>query len=758
MPRYAIRFIAGEGQIVPVGQVVPITPMVLVTTVADGLAAPDAPVLFVAGGDSTVAGASSFLTTTGASGIATGLASVSWRLGASALGYALTASIPGTNIRDTCAATATPSVAAVIAAASTQSQSTGVSTLVPTAPSVLVTDTNGNPIAGMTVTFAVTGGGGALTGASPVTNAQGLATLSSWTTGGSPGLNTVTATAASLTGSPVTFTANATATVPTGIALNGGDGQTGIVAGQNGTALSVLVTGAGATPIVGVTVTWTAVTGGGSIPGASVTNGSGIAAAIPTSGVTVGVNTYSATVAGVAGSVPFTLTSVAGAVAELVLQTQPSNAGSSGTALPGQPVVLLRDANHNINLTATTTITATVISGPGSVTAGGTKAAVAGVATFTALTITDVTGQNNLLQFSDGTRTVSAAQATSIAPPVPDRILITTGPTTSTEDIPMGAVVVRVADASNVTVPGYAGAVTVAIGTNPGGSTLTGTLTVNCVNGLATFSDLVLNNIGTGYTLTFTGSVGITPVTSAAFNVITASALYPNLPGGLSTIFWDDCTLTKAVVGDYPVKTVAGQSAHLTGKWAMNGTLSIQTDLTAPLGRPTVTQGQWPGPTPGPATVAGNGKWSWGGWPGTSGSPQFDEIYVSYYGNLKGNGTTYECEATQTKLFFIGSGDTNQGSTNILCIKGAGSNQGKTSWPFYFVQQSNAGIFGTTINRNQNNGFSSQQGVWTVGNWAQTEVYMKMSTLGVETRTPADGACENIDGEPPRTYHRKGRL
>jgi hypothetical protein len=34
-----------------------------------------------------------------------------------------------------------------------------------------------------TVTFAVTAGGGTLTGATPVTNSAGIATLGSWTTG-----------------------------------------------------------------------------------------------------------------------------------------------------------------------------------------------------------------------------------------------------------------------------------------------------------------------------------------------------------------------------------------------------------------------------------------------------------------------------------------------------------------------------------------------------------------------------------------------
>jgi hypothetical protein len=58
------------------------------------------------------------------------------------------------------------------------------------------------------VDFAVTGGGGSLTGAAQTSSASGVATVGSWTLGSTVGTNTVTATSAGLTGSPVQFTAN----------------------------------------------------------------------------------------------------------------------------------------------------------------------------------------------------------------------------------------------------------------------------------------------------------------------------------------------------------------------------------------------------------------------------------------------------------------------------------------------------------------------------------------------------------------------
>ena len=80
------------------------------------------------------------------------------------------------------------------------------------APTVLVRDVSNNPVAGVAVTFGVTGGGGAVAPTTPVaTNASGIATLTSWTLGTVAGANTMSATATGLAGSPVSFTATGTA-------------------------------------------------------------------------------------------------------------------------------------------------------------------------------------------------------------------------------------------------------------------------------------------------------------------------------------------------------------------------------------------------------------------------------------------------------------------------------------------------------------------------------------------------------------------
>jgi hypothetical protein len=98
-----------------------------------------------------------------------------------------------------------------IAAYAGDGQSATVGTAVATAPSVLVTDANHNPVSGVSVTFAVASGGGSATGTSATTDVNGIAAVGSWTLGATVGANTLTATSAGLTGSPVTFSATAIA-------------------------------------------------------------------------------------------------------------------------------------------------------------------------------------------------------------------------------------------------------------------------------------------------------------------------------------------------------------------------------------------------------------------------------------------------------------------------------------------------------------------------------------------------------------------
>jgi hypothetical protein len=83
------------------------------------------------------------------------------------------------------------------------------------------------------------------------------------------------------------------------------------------------------------------------------------------------------------------------------------------------------------------------------------------------------------------------------------------------------AVQVTVTDASGNPVPSYTGTVTIAIGHNGGlvvAGTLSGTKTVTAVNGVATFSDLSIDQPGNGYTLVISAG-GVVGAESAPFNI-----------------------------------------------------------------------------------------------------------------------------------------------------------------------------------------------------------------------------------------------
>src|SRR2546429_8025979 len=95
------------------------------------------------------------------------------------------------------------------------------------------------------------------------------------------------------------------------------------------------------------------------------------------------------------------------------------------------------------------------------------------------------------------------------------------------------AVQVAALDPAGNLVPTFTGNVTVALGNNPGGSTLGGTTTVAAGGGVVTFSDLTLDKTAPGYWLTATG---LGSATSSSFNIIAGPVTHPVLGTPPSTI------------------------------------------------------------------------------------------------------------------------------------------------------------------------------------------------------------------------------
>lgn len=249
---------AGNNQQAPVGRLVPIAPTVMVRN-ASGGGVPGAVVTFaVASGGGSVVGSRQVTDATGAATVG------GWFLGPLPGTNTLTASSPGLP-PVTFTATATAGVAATMVAASQTAQTAPAGTDVADPPSVIVRDAQGVPVSGVSVTFTVSAGGGTVVGSPATTSALGVAKVTSWKLGPVVGPNTVTATASGLPS--VTFEATGTAGAAATVVAAAGTNQTAVQGTGVATRPTVRVTDGGGNPVIGATVTFAVIQGGGSATG-----------------------------------------------------------------------------------------------------------------------------------------------------------------------------------------------------------------------------------------------------------------------------------------------------------------------------------------------------------------------------------------------------------------------------------------------------------------------------------------------------------
>ena len=173
------------------------------------------------------------------------------------------------------------------------------------------------------------------------------------------------------------------------------------------------------------------------------------------------------------------------------------------------------DANWNLVNTITDTVAITSTDGIATLPAN--AALVAGTRTFSVTLKTAPSQTVTATDSTDGTKTANTSPSITVGAGAATHLAFGQQPTNTprTQTI-TPAVTVRILDANNNLTTSTAN-VTLAIGTNPGGGTLSGTLTQAAVAGVATFANLSINNIGTGYTLAATSTV--TGVTSDPFNI-----------------------------------------------------------------------------------------------------------------------------------------------------------------------------------------------------------------------------------------------
>jgi hypothetical protein len=513
---------AGNNQTATAGTAVATPPSVIVKDANNNPVAGVLVTFAVASGGGSVVPTTAV--TTGSNGIA---AVTSWTLGPAAGTNTLTATAPGlAGSPVTFTATGTVGTATQIAINAGNNQSATVGTAVATPPSVIVKDANNNPVAGVSVTFAVASGGGTVVPTTAVaTGANGVAAVTSWTLGTTAGVNTLTATATGLTGSPVTFTATGTASTATQIAINAGNNQSATAGAAVAIPPSVIVKDASNNPVAGVSVTFAVASGGGTVvpTTAITTNASGIAQVTSwTLGTTAGTNTLTATSAGLTGSpVTFTATGTVGAATQIAINGGNNQSATVGTAVATPPSVIVRDVNNNP--VSGVNVTFAVASGGGTVvptTAIATNAS--GIAQVTSWTLGAVAGTNTLTATSAGLAGSPVTFTATGTAGVATQLVFTQQPPNPLAAGNTFVVVVTARDAQGNTVTSFAGPDTIAIGTNPASGTLSGTTVVTPVLGVATFSGLSIDKVGTGYTLIAKSTLS---VTSSAFNVITGGVV-----------------------------------------------------------------------------------------------------------------------------------------------------------------------------------------------------------------------------------------
>jgi adhesin/invasin len=406
--------LAGGGQIDTVGQLLGI-PLEVQARAADGLGVGGVAVHFrtrTGGGSVT----DSVVVTDSA-----GRARTTVTLGGLLGGQTFEATVPGLSGSPvTLSVVALAGPASQLLALAGDGQLATVATALLTRPAVQLKDALGNPVAGASVTFAVSGGGGGLTGGSQLTNAAGVATVARWTLGTIVGPNTLTVSALGVT--PAVFTATGLAGAATTILKDAGDLQSAIVNTIVPIVPQVRIVDQFGNPVSGTTVS--AVTsGGGSVVNATpVSDSAGIASVGGWRlGTLVGANGVTVAGTGLSGSpITFTATGLVDVASQLT-----AFAGNGQSALVGSAVSInpaARVSDQYGNAVGGVPVTFSVSLGGGSLGPPSTVTTdTAGIARSPTWTVGLVAGVNTLTATATGLPAVTfsaegiASLATTIA-------------------------------------------------------------------------------------------------------------------------------------------------------------------------------------------------------------------------------------------------------------------------------------------------------------------------------------------------------
>lgn len=213
-----------------------------------------------------------------------------------------------------------------------------------------------------------------------------------------------------------------------------------------------------------------------------------------------------------------------GSATRLAFTVAPSTTAANAAMSPAVQVTV-QDALGNRIPAATNAITVAIGTNPSAGVLAGTKVvnAVSGVASFSGLSINQG-GTGYTLTASASGLTGATSAAFDIGAVLPaTQLAFAIQPTDGVAGDPLSpAIQVEVRNANGERVTTSRDAVTLAFAANPGAGTLSGTKTVNAIDGIASFTGLAINKASGGYTLSAT-SGGLTATTSSAFAITPAA-------------------------------------------------------------------------------------------------------------------------------------------------------------------------------------------------------------------------------------------
>ncbi len=177
-----------------------------------------------------------------------------------------------------------------------------------------------------------------------------------------------------------------------------------------------------------------------------------------------------------------------------MITTHPSGA-VNGVALTTQPVIRVTDASGNTVTSSTVNVVASIASGTGGTLSGTTTvAAVNGVATFTNLVLSGTPGSFTL-RFTPTSLTAATSDSFALSVGAASKVMVTTQPAGAFNGIEFSTQpVVKITDAGGNTITSSTANVVASIATGTG--TLSGTMTVAAVNGVANFTNLKITGTG----------------------------------------------------------------------------------------------------------------------------------------------------------------------------------------------------------------------------------------------------------------------